>query len=63
MLETVKDIIKNAPCISFEEYFQQYVMKFQDSSIEREAATFLLRNQFSSANSIMKIINKEVDVV
>lgn len=59
MLEKVKQLI-DSPYISFDNYFQQYVMKVQDESIKNEIA-FLLRNNFPSANSMMKLINKEIE--
>lgn len=59
MLETVKNLI-NAPYISFENYFQQYVMEVQDESIKNEIE-FLLRNNFPSANSMIKLINTEIE--
>ena len=60
MLDVVMKLIKEAPYISFEEYFQHYVMAVQDTSIEEEIA-FLLRNNFPSSNSMIKLINKEVE--
>ena len=60
MLETVKQMIKDTPYISFEQFFQNYVMKVQDESIDEEVS-FLFRNNFPSANSMIKLINKEVD--
>lgn len=59
MLETVKKLI-DAPYISFENYFQQYVMEVQDESIKNEIE-FLLRNNFPSANSMIKLINTEIE--
>ncbi len=58
MLETVKKLI-SSPYIKYEQFFQNYVMKMQDEAIENEVA-FLLRNNFPSANSMIKLINKEV---
>ena len=60
MLETVKKLISNSPFITFDEYFQDYVMKVQDSSIDEEIS-FLFRNNFPSANSMIQLINKEID--
>ncbi len=60
MLEVIKHIIKELPCISFEQYFQNYVMKVQDSSIDSEVS-FLIRNNFPSINSMIKLINQEVE--
>lgn len=60
MLDTIKKLIDNSPYISFEQYYQNYIMQVQDSSIDAEV-TFLLRNNFPSANSMIKLINKEVD--
>ena len=60
MLDSIKQMIENVPCISFEEYFQRYIMEVQDGSIDEEVA-FLLRNNFPSANAIIRLINKEVE--
>ncbi len=59
MLETVKQLIES-PYISFEEYFQHYVIKIQDESIHNEIQ-FLLRNNFPSVNSMVKLINTEIE--
>ena len=59
MLETVKNLV-NSPYISFDEYFQTYVMKIQDEAIQNEIQ-FLLRNNFPSVNSIIKLINTEIE--
>ena len=60
MLDTVMKMIQETPYISFERYFQEYIMKVQDEAINEEVS-FLVRNNFPSANSISKLINKEVD--
>ncbi len=60
MLDLVMKMIKDSPCISFERFFQNYVMKVQDESINAEVS-FLFRNNFPSENSMIKLINKEVD--
>lgn len=44
MLETIKSSLKNLPTISFEEYFQQYVMDVQDTTINDEITTFVRNN-------------------
>lgn len=59
MLDTVKSMIEK-PCISFEQFYQNYIMKMQDASIDSEV-TFLLRNNFPSSTSMMKLINKEIE--
>jgi len=59
MLETIKRLIKE-PCISFGQFFQNYVMSVQDESIKQEIS-FLLRNNFLSANAMEKLINKELE--
>lgn len=59
MFETVRQLIKE-PFISFEDYFQQYVMKVQDDVIDQEIS-FLLRNNFLSANAVMKLVNREIE--
>ena len=58
MLETIKRLI-NEPCISFEQFFQQYVISVQDESIKQEIS-FLLKNNFLSANAITKLIDHEL---
>lgn len=58
MLERIKAML-DSPFISFEEYFQNYVMEVQDSSIDEEVS-FLFRNNFPSANSMIRLINKEI---
>lgn len=58
MLETIKRLIKE-PCISFGQFFQNYVMSVQDESIKQEIS-FLLRNNFLSAGAMEKLINKEL---
>lgn len=55
-------MIQNTPFISFEEFYQRYIMEVQDSCIDEEVA-FLFRNNFPSANSIIRLINKEVEVM
>lgn len=60
MLNTVKKLIADAPCITFEQYFQNYVMQVQDSAINEEVS-FLLRNNFLSSNAVIKLINREID--
>lgn len=61
MLDTVKRLV-NAPYISFGDFFQNYIMHVQDSAIEQEI-TFLLRNNFLSANSMLKLINQEIEAM
>lgn len=61
MLETIKNIIndeaKNAPFISFEQYFTRYVMQVQDENIDLEVAQLLRRNV--TANTISAMIDQE----
>jgi len=59
MLDTVKQMLAE-PFITFEQYYQNYIMSVQDESIEMEIS-FLLRNNFPSANSVMKLINQEIE--
>lgn len=59
MLEIVKKLVES-PYISFDDYFQLYVMKIQDESIKNEIE-FLLRNNFPSVNSMIKLINTEIE--
>jgi hypothetical protein len=46
-LKTIKTEISNLPYISFEEYFQDYVMKVQDSNIDNEMSFFINHNFMS----------------
>lgn len=48
MLETIRSEIQNTPCISFEQYFSQYVTQVQDENIEQEM-------KFFSSNNILDI--------
>lgn len=59
MLDTVMQMLRS-PYINYGQFFQNYVMKVQDESINSEIS-FLFRNNFPSANSMIKLINKEVD--
>lgn len=59
MLDSVKKMIAE-PFISFEQFYQNYIMSVQDESIEIEIS-FLLRNNFPSANSMIKLINREIE--
>ena len=60
MLETLKQTMNDLPCISFEEYYQRYVMDVQDTSIDSEVS-YLLRNNSMSSVIINKVINREVE--
>lgn len=55
MLETVKQTINNLPCISFEEYYQYFVMDTQDRIIELEV------EQFGKHSLTPTIINREIN--
>lgn len=59
MLETIKQSIKNAPFITFEQYFIEYVMQMQDTNIDNEV-TFMLHNNSLTTKSLDKLINSEV---
>lgn len=61
MLDTVKKLI-DIPCISFEQFFQLYIMNVQDYSLDSEIS-FLLRNNFLSVNAMIKLANNEVGVL
>ena len=55
MLETVRQAINDLPCISFEEYYQYYVMDVQDFMIDLEIESF-------SKNPLTpEIINMEIN--
>ena len=57
-LETVKRCIDDSPCISFEQYFMQYVLDIQDKNINYEMQ-FLLRNSFLDSVMMSRIIEDE----
>lgn len=59
MLETIKTKINDSPFISFEQYFQNYVMKIQDTNIDNEVA-FLMRNNSLTTVLLNKVMNSEV---
>ena len=61
MLETLKQAIYDLPCISFEEYYQYYVMDIQDMNIYSEVAS-MTRNNIVDSSVINKLINKEIEV-
>lgn len=44
MLINIKSCIQSAPTISFSRYFQEYILKVQDSNINREFKFLLKRN-------------------
>lgn len=62
MLETVKQSINNLPCISFEEYYQYYVMDVQDHNIDAEVS-FMVRNNNISSRILNQIIGNEIEVL
>lgn len=56
MLETVKEYIaSDLPCISFEEYYVNYMMHMQDQNIDDELR-FLLRNNFLDATVLDTLV-------
>lgn len=57
-LETIKTDIQNLPYISFEEYYQDYVFRIQDSNIDDEMKFFINHNFLSPKN-----ISKAIDYV
>ena len=61
MLETLKQTICDLPCISFEGYYQHYVMDIQDMNIYSEVAS-MTRNNIVDSSVINKLINKEIEV-
>lgn len=60
MLETLKQANSDLPCISFEEYYQHYVMDVQDRNINSEVAS-MLRNNVVDSSIINRLINKEIE--
>ena len=59
MLETVKTTIYNSPCISFVEYFANYVMYVQDVSIEYELSSMIHNNRLN-IHTINRLINEDL---
>ena len=57
-LPTILSEIKRSPYISFEEYFQSYVISVQDTLIDEEMR-FLSRNNFLSIRAIERLLNSE----
>ena len=55
MLETVRRSIHDLPCISFEEYYQYFVMDTQDMIIKLEV------EQFGKHSLTPTIINREIN--
>lgn len=47
MLDTIKRYIKNIPDITFNEYYQSYIMQVQDRNIESELKHLSARNVLS----------------
>lgn len=59
MLETVKSAIKDAPFISFEQYFVRYVMEVQDQNIDQEVS-FLFRNNKMNMVLLNRLISTQL---
>ena len=59
MLATVKHCMEASPFISFEQYFANYVMQVQDSSIEYELQ-FVLRNNFLDVRMMDRLIDSSI---
>lgn len=47
MLDTIKQYIRNIPDITFNEYYQSYIMQVQDRNIESELKHLSARNVLS----------------
>lgn len=60
MLETVKQCIQSAPDISFQEFFQMYVLSVQDSNIDREFSYLVNRNVLG-VNSMGVLIKNTIE--
>ncbi len=62
MLETIKECIE-APYISFEQYFINYVISVQDTNIDNEMS-FLCKHNFLNVNSMIRlssVVQKELE--
>ena len=58
MLETVNTYIKELPNITFEEYYQQYILQVQDENIGIETK---FPDTFFSINKLLSRIQKELE--
>ena len=58
MLEEIRKIV-DAPFISFEQYFTNYVISVQDNNIDSEIS-FILRHNFLNVNSMIRL-SSEID--
>lgn len=60
MLDTVKQYIKDVPNISFQEFFQMYVLSVQDSNIDREVS-YLINRNILGVNSMGALIKNTIE--
>lgn len=60
MLDTVKQYIKDVPDISFQEFFQMYVLSVQDSNIDREVS-YLINRNILGVNSMGALIKNTIE--
>lgn len=60
MLDTVKQCIKDVPDISFQEFFQMYVLSVQDSNIDREVS-YLINRNILGVNSMGALIKNTIE--
>jgi hypothetical protein len=55
MLETIKTYIKDLPCTSFEDYYQNYIFDVQDANIEAEVKSIKTSDILSLDRLIAKL--------
>lgn len=60
ILKTIRNCIADLPCISFEQYFTQYVFDIQDMNIEEEVK-FMITNNFLNTASLYGAIKQDED--
>ena len=59
MLETVKQLIKELPEYSFDEFYQKYIFDIQDDNLSAE--TNISDSTFNSLDKLLNKIRKEME--
>lgn len=59
MLETVKQLIKELPEYSFDEFYQKYIFDIQDDNLSAE--TQISDSTFNSLDKLLNKIRKEME--
>lgn len=60
MLKTIKQTISDLPCISFEQYYAEYVMDVQDKCINSEVK-HMVQSNILNPELINRIIGAELE--